>query len=60
MEFQLVAVTCTPLAALSPVGAAGWADLPLSSVVGFVQLPSAKHVPDAAATESGTGRHLPG
>lgn len=41
----------------SAVGVAGWADFPLSSVLGLIQLPNARHVPEAAATESGTGRH---
>lgn len=41
----------------STVGTAGWADFPLSSVLGLLQLPSARHVPEAAATESATGRH---
>lgn len=44
---------------VSAVDVGGRADLPLSSVLGLVQFPHVRHAPEAAATESGTCRHLP-
>lgn len=45
---------------VSAVDVVGRADLPLSSVLGLFQFPNIEHAPEAAATESGAHRHLPG